>query len=134
MNVPYSWTKPRRFAIGLLYGTILSTFGSFFLLILGTMAAGFFSLDAWTWFFLCSVIPVSSCFAVLAVVIKKPLRTKSVWLLGILLSFLTVELASLVGIVLNIVKIGYERVNIEGYLVWGPIYAVFFSLFLLRYQ
>ncbi len=118
----------RSSLFGVFYGISVAGILSFIISILGNLLAGGASLGGWWWFFLTLAIPacVSLGLAGYYRAFEGMSRLK-LWLYCIISGFLNVLFMGTIGaITASSLKYGYERVNISGYLEWGPIYAALF--------
>lgn len=119
----------RGLFIGLIFGIVLSTIGSIlFAFVTNASAGGYINnpIEGWEWFFYISIIPIAITFAAYGKWLSGNRSTpKKLWLSGAIIAFMIVWLAGSLGtILISSLQRGFETVNISGYLIAGPIYAV----------
>jgi hypothetical protein len=120
--------KFRRSLVGFFYGLILSLICSFFIAIFANSVAGESSFAGWSWFFLASCIPFSISFGISGYFFAyKNSRKAKYWMICGIIGFINVLYMGTIGAIMgSAVRYSMENVNVAGYLVWGPVYAVLF--------
>lgn len=114
--------------VGLLYGFCASLVIGFLIAIFGNSIAGGAGSDGWLWFFLTLCVPLSLSFAISGFQFHRiQFKGTKFILLCMIIALINVLIMGTAGaIIVSGETRGYETVNIEGYLQWGPIYAVLF--------
>ncbi|WP_246586636.1 hypothetical protein [Cytobacillus gottheilii] len=115
---------------GLIFGVVFSIAAAFLFMLIGqTMAGGVTSFWGESWLYFSVLIPFSITFPILSVYFhnKKNVSNKKLWQISAICAFLVSLFSGTIGAIFGemIVRGGIESINIEGTLVWGPIYAIF---------
>jgi hypothetical protein len=113
----------KAIGIGLLVAvvcTVIITVGG------GILAGGFGATD-FVWIFFVSVVPIlSACIALAKYAEKLKGSNRSGVIIALVIAFLTVTIAgSVTAPIVQSLQFGVHRVNVSGYVVWGPVYGVF---------
>lgn len=119
----------KNILIGLFYGLFASMICSFMITIAANvLAGGTGNANGWWWFFLTLSIPLSLSMAVSGCFLHRINFWRiGFWLMCAGIGYLNLLIMGTAGaIVVSVQSRGYQSVNIEGYLQWGPIYALIF--------
>jgi len=110
----------------LLLAIMLSVLATFILVLAGGILAGGFGGSDFIWMFCVSILPITiSCFVLGALSPRLKGSRSAMWVAAVLTGFVAVTFAgSVTAPLVQSLQFGIDRVNISGYVAWGPIYGL----------
>lgn len=78
------------------------------------------------WIFAVSVVPAAVTALILGIASeRKPGVSRRIWLVALFAALVTVALSGALGApIVQTLRFGLSRVNVSGYVLWSPVYAV----------
>ncbi len=112
----------------LVLGVLAAAAGSIVLAMLSGFLIGYSShpFETLPWIFAVSVVPTAVAALVLAIAAgRMPGASKRIWLVALFAALVTVAFSGALGApIVQSLRVGFSRVNVSGYVLWSPIYAI----------